>query len=358
LERQSLIALSEYVPGAVLLVGGKILESKGILKHWTETNRDEALMLNYWALNCANGHEYLATNQSGLCPHCQMGPADPGQMLMFPRFGYSTAAWEPPKSPGRKLDRIGKVETFALNTFTVGDATEQSSDFAGVTGLTALYYEAGKGELLYRNAGSGKGGKGFGFAVCTRCGYADSERLPTDRKGSPPPLPPNFREHPSIYSSNPDLRCWLKDQESVLRNKVLAARETTDMLFLEWPSSGDDATMYSLGRALVLAGSALLDLDSRELELDDKSSDNANRILLYDATPGGSGHCLELMTKGKEWFMKARGILQGTEKHNATCRKACLECLLDFSGQFYAHRLDRKKALAFLDKALDISTET
>lgn len=352
LERQSLIALSEYVPGAVLLVGGKVLESKGLLKHWTETNRDEALMLNYWALICANGHEYLATSQSGLCPHCQMGPADPGQMLMFPRFGYSTAAWEPPKPPGRKLDRIGKVETFALNAFTVGDATEQSSDFAGIPGLTVLYYEAGKGELLYRNAGSGKGGKGFGFAVCTRCGYADSERLPTDRNGDPPPLPPKFRDHPSIYSSNPDLRCWLRDQESVLRNKVLAARETTDMLFLEWPSFADDGTMYSLGRALVLAGSALLDLDSRELELDDKRSDNGNRILLYDATPGGSGHCLELMTKGKEWFLKAQSILRGTEKHNSICRKACLECLLDFSGQFNAHRLDRKKALAFLDEAL------
>ena len=352
LERQSLIALSEYVPGAVLLVGGKVLESKGILKHWTETNRDEALMLNYWTLNCANGHEYLATNQGGLCPHCQMGPADPGQMLMFPRFGYSTAAWDPPKPPGRKLDRIGKVETFALNTFTVGDATEQSSNFAGVSGLTALYYEAGKGELLYRNAGSGKGGKGFGFAVCTKCGYADSERHPADRKGNAPTLPPKFREHPSLYSSNPDLRCWLKDQESVLRNKVLAARETTDMLFLEWPVTGDDAAMYSLGRALVLAGSSLLDLDSRELELDDRSSDNTNRILLYDSTPGGSGHCLELMTKGEEWFSKAREILQGTEHHDSICRKACLECLLDFSGQFNAHRLDRNRALAFVDAAL------
>ena len=358
LERQSLIALSEYVPGAVLLVGGKVLESKGILKHWTETNRDEALMLNYWALNCADGHEYLATSQSSLCPHCQMGPADPGQMLMFPRFGYTTAAWEPPKPPGRKLDRIGRVEIFSLNEFTVGDATEQSPNFVGIPGLTALYYEAGKGELLYRNAGSGKGGKGFGFAVCTRCGYAESERLATDRKGNPPPLPPKFREHPSIYSSNPALRCWLKDQESVLRNKVLAARETTDMLFLEWPSSADDATMYSLGRALLLAGSTLLDLDSRELELDDKRSDNGNRILLYDATPGGSGHCLELMTKGKEWFLKAQSILQGTEKHNSICRKACLECLLDFSGQFNAHRLDRKKALAFLDEALELSTAT
>jgi len=237
------------------------------------------------------------------------------------------------------------VETFALNAFTVGDATEKSFNFAGIPGLKAMYYEAGKGELLYRNAGSGKDGKGFGFAVCTRCGYADSERLPIDRKGDPPPLPRDFREHPSLYSSNPDLRCWLKDEESALRNKVLAARETTDMLFLEWPSSADDATMYSLGRALVLAGSALLDLGSRELELDDKRSDNGNRILLYDATPGGSGHRLELMTKAKEWFLKAQGILRGTEKHNSICRKACLECLLDFSGQFNVHRLDRKKAL-------------
>jgi ATP-dependent helicase YprA (DUF1998 family) len=109
---------------------------------------------------------------------------------------------------------------------------------------------------------------------------------------------------------------------------------------------------------LVLAGSALLDLDSRELELDDNRSDNGNRILLYDATPGGSGHCLELMTKGKGWFLKAQGILQGTEKHNSICRKACLECLLDFSGQFNAHRLDRKKALTFLQDALNISSAT
>jgi DEAD/DEAH box helicase domain-containing protein len=354
LERQSLIALSEYVPGAVLMVGGKVLESKGILKHWTETNRDEALMLNFWALKCAEGHEYLAPSQSAMCPHCQTGPADPGQMLMFPRFGYTTAAWEPPKPPGRKLDRIGQVVVFALNNFTVGDATQESENYVDIPGLTALYYEAGKGELLYRNAGSGKGGgRGFGFAVCTRCGYAESERAGTDRKGGPPPLPPKFKDHPSIYSSSTDFRCWLRDQESVLRNKVLAARETTDMLFLDWPRSADDSTMYSLGRALLLAGTALLDLDSRELGLDDKEVGDGNRILLYDATPGGSGHCLELMTKGREWLLKTQSILRGTQKHDSTCRKACLECLLDFSGQLHAHRLDRKKALEFLDEVLN-----
>src|SRR5262249_22699366 len=109
LERQSLLALAEYVPGAQVLVGGKIAEAKGILKHWTEQNRDEALGLNYWALRCPNDHEYLATSMDQLCGECGLTPQGPAQALMFPRFGYTTAAWDPPKQPGRNLDRVGEV---------------------------------------------------------------------------------------------------------------------------------------------------------------------------------------------------------------------------------------------------------
>jgi hypothetical protein len=29
-------------------------------------------------------------------------------------------------------------------------------------------------------------------------------------------------------------------------------------------------------------------------------------------------------------------------RNDPACRRACLECLLDFAGQFHAHRLDRK----------------
>jgi len=69
-----------------VLVGGKIAESKGILKHWTEANRDEALGLNNWALHCSNGHDYLATSQDELCKECGQPPQDTGQALMFPRL--------------------------------------------------------------------------------------------------------------------------------------------------------------------------------------------------------------------------------------------------------------------------------
>jgi hypothetical protein len=242
----------------------------------------------------------------------------------------------------------------ALDGLARGDATKEARDFANIQGLTASYFEAGQGELLYRNAGEGKGGKeGFGFAVCTRCGFAMSETSPPDRRGIARQLPDKFREHPSIFSSKEAFRCWSRDEESVLRNKVLAARETTDMLFLHWDLSFDDVAAYSLGRALVLAGTQLLELDSRELEMDVKRhGTQGTTILLYDATPGGSGHCLELMNLGAEWISKATSILRGTDTHNAACRKACLECLLDFSGQFHADQLDRRKALDVLEVSL------
>ena len=51
---------------------------------------------------------------------------------------------------------------------------------------------------------------------------------------------------------------------------------------------------------------------------------------------------------------EAAKILRGTEEHDRTCRRACLDCLLDFSSQFDAHLLDRRKALDLLDSALPL----
>ena len=149
-----MLALSEYVPGAQVLVGGKIAESKGILKHWTEANRDEALGLNYWALRCTNDHEYLATSERAHAKSAVSRRRARVQALMFPRFGYTTAAWEPPKPPGRSLERVGEVVLSTAGGFTLNAATRVRSASLGVfEGLSATYYEAGEGELLLRNAG-------------------------------------------------------------------------------------------------------------------------------------------------------------------------------------------------------------
>jgi hypothetical protein len=194
LERQFLLALAEYVPGAQVLVGGKIAESRGILKHWTEENRDEALGLNYWALRCTNDHDYLATSHGERCKECDQPPQGPGQALMFPRFGYTTAAWDPPKPPGRNLDRVGEVVLSTASGFNLNNVTRKDPNFGGVADLMARYYEAGEGELLLRNAGGDAWKElGYGFVVCTRCGFAVSEEFPQDPNGSAPPYPKRFQ---------------------------------------------------------------------------------------------------------------------------------------------------------------------
>jgi len=61
---------------------------------------------------------------------------------------------------------------------------------------------------------------------------------------------------------------------------------------------------------------------------------------------------LELTLLDRRWLETAVQMLRGTEEHQVRCRRACLDCLLDYAGQFYADRLDRIKALEILEQAL------
>lgn len=352
LERPSMLALSEYAPGADLIVGGQVLESKGVLKHWTDANRDEALGLNRLALECERGHEYLATGRDDLCTICESPSVGNAESLIFPRFGFTTAAWAPPRPIGRSLDRVGKT-VLAPTGATIGGRGHASvrPDFAGHRGVRATYFEAGQMDLLIRNAGGASGrADGFGFAVCTRCGFAMSEANRASARG-PGALPRGFREHASVYSPRETSRCWPDGAEPVLRHKVLAALDRTDMLELFWPSAGgNEDGLYSLGRALLLAGSKMLEIDSRELAMDVRPNERgAPAIWLYDSVPGGAGHCRELLELDRAWIEEARSILIGGPGHEERCQRACIECILDFGGQFAAERLDRRAALQLLD---------
>ena len=88
---------------------------------------------------------------------------------------------------------------------------------------------------------------------------------------------------------------------------MLAAREPTAVLILDWPSDAGKGSLYSLGRALVLAGARLLEIDSREigLELKPRSAEEFT-ILLHDTVPGGAGHCFELFRLARPWLEEAR----------------------------------------------------
>jgi hypothetical protein len=345
LERSSLLALREYVPESRVLVGGRIATSRGLRKHWTDNNLDKALGLQYFALECLEGHVYIHQSPDEACPRCGRNPVRK-QQLVFPRFGYTTAGWEK-MLLGTKLERIGE-QSVCPTAFTEHGGAKTVEAFGGVPEARITYRE--EAELLVRNAGR----RGCGFAICTRCGFAMSEDHYDKGRMN---LPKGFAKHASVFSSNPASFCWRKGEQTapVLRNRVLAARELTDMALLEWPgaTSTEYDGVYSLGRALVLAGARLLELDERELrtELIPLRDKNLG-IVIYDTAPGGAGHCRELINLGKEWIKATRDVLYVNAKHHLRCKKTCLDCILDFSGQYSANHLDRLAALTLLDDAI------
>jgi hypothetical protein len=341
LERPGLLALGEYVPGSQLIVGGKVVTSRGILKHWTGANIDSALGLRGKYLTCPSGHLHYSISQDlGDCPLCGSAVVQPPRDLLFARNGYSTAAWDPPRA-STEIDQVGEVQR-ATVTFTQdrrdGAGFAESGSFAGVAGLSATYRE--DGELLVYNEGDSH----LGFAICLRCGYAESE---TQSGSGQVNLPRNgrFAQHAPLESTNRLARCWVAPGDAqVLRHQSLAARESTDVLLFDFTTCLGQAVldgqlMNTVAAALSLAGSQLLELDARELGamLTATDAGGGQGVVIYDNVPGGAGHVRELFDLGRCWLEAAvADVLWINAEHHAHCESGCLDCVLSFNRHLAA----------------------
>ena len=351
LERAGLLALREYVPGSKLLAGGKMVTSRGLLKHWTGANLNVALGFKGEAARCGAGHFfYKIGGNLGACPVCDQPAAESPHALLLPRFGFTGAAWDAPRPASGETERIGLV-TPQSTTFAVNDPQQTWDDFGGILGVRADYKE--DGEILVANAGT----KSCGFAICTKCGYADSEvkAAGEGRTG----LPPSFARHARLDAPSDKWNCWNEGEAPVLRHQTLAAHEITDALQLDWSSNSalgahtnNVRLMETLALTLKIAGARLLELDARELGTFVTPTPQGSAIFLHDNTPGGAGHVLELAELGRDWLQAARETLWVSKAHHDRCETGCLDCLI--SGDPLASRepLPRRLALDLLTSLL------
>lgn len=360
LERSGLLALREYVPGSQIMVGGKLLTSRGLLKHWTGANLDSAFGIRGGLAICPNQHQYYwqGTRQN-LCPFCQEPSSNSFTDLLFPQHGFTTAAWDPPKRSSA-TETVGQVTT-ATTAFSAKAATDQSrasiseEKFAEIPNLRLQYEE--EGEILVYNAGEHK----KGFAICTLCGYASSEPEKGDK------LPSGFATHLPLHApAGPKSTPCLNRSAGAtpLRHQLLGARQPTDLVMLDFgpylTKFADRTTVVtSMAVALHLAGARLLQLDSRELghmTVPAGEYGSSEGAAVFDNVPGGAGHVLELMKHGRAWLEAARDLLRGSDHHHRTCTNACMDCLMTFDAQNHFARgdrgLDRHLALSLVESLL------
>lgn len=356
LERSGLIALGEYVPGSQLLAGGRLVTSHGLLKHWTGANIDNYLGLRGQYTHCLKDHTYYSiAGALGNCPICQSEAKASAKNFLLPMHGFSSAAWDPPRI-STDIERVGHTEKVTISFIQrEGADIEERTDFATIVGAKALYRE--DGELLVYNEGEHK----KGFAICLKCGYAESEK---DYGEGNQKLPSMFKRHASLTSIDENKSCWSSNEQvQALRNQVLAARQTTDALMIDFTAclghyASDLSLISTLAQALQISGATFLELDGRELGTMVIPAGNAGwgwGAVIYDNVPGGAGHVLELLRLGREWLEEARRTMFVNESHHESCETACLDCLLTFDAQEPMQRglLNRRLAISVLDALLN-----
>ena len=321
------------VPGSTILAGGRTYASHGLVSFYGEKTGEREFGMRLWQYNCLRGHSWYRKwkDDSLECvvQGCESVKQDHGKLMLVPKFGYSTAASDPPSWAGNP-ERVGRTQMLSTSFVTpLKDQTRALSNFANIQGLNATFCDGG--ELLASNSGESV----FGFAICVKCGYSESEeRMGAARDG----LPKGFEFH--IPLDRTKGTCWRSGDAPVLRNHHLAALHITDLLeldFNEVTNSGlNQATVTTLGYALKLAGAEILELDAREIGV------TACRIgkrsgwglQLFDSSAGGAGHAAELFATGREWFERALQIMYIDENHDRRCATACLRCLLISASQW------------------------
>jgi hypothetical protein len=141
-----------------------------------------------------------------------------------------------------------------------------------------------------------------------------------------------------------------------LRHQLLTARQVTDIVVLDVPQlvNADLAVATTLAHAFRLAGTRLLNLDSRELGSFVMSTDAGPNcgVVLFDSMPGGAGHVAELLESPAAWIEQVTDALIVTEAHHRHCVTACLDCLLSFESQYDHDQglLHRARTWAFWDQ--------
>lgn len=348
-QRGSMLALSEYVPGSVLLGGARSYASHGVLSFWSETGERNFGFRKY-LYSCVNGHRWteLQPLESDTCRDCAGQLARSKIELLLPRFGYSTAIWDPPTWETEQ-ERIGVTQVLA-SAFLAGAPSRSDVPFGGLEGATAELYE--NADLLATNGGRNE----CGFALCTKCGFADSmvsagDDLPVS-EGTP------FEEHLPINLST-RRTCWKPGELSVMRHLHFAAEHNTDVLQFDLQNSAalrSTPLAVTFAHALHLAAAELLEVDAREISLSTEEllQQTSWKFQMYDSDAGGSGHVAELLDRHMELMAILKRILKRDETHNRTCDTACLRCLLTSNSETAFNRglLQRSLLLTTLDSIL------
>ncbi|MDG4548819.1 MAG: DEAD/DEAH box helicase [Candidatus Contendobacter sp.] len=338
--RDLAIALRDYAPGTDTVLDGRVYRSSGITLNWhipADQDGPPEIQAIRWVWRCGScGGSGTRPTMPERCPHCgytgnkltryeYLQPAGFAVDIRYePHNDVSTPQYIPVRDPLISLEGAAWVW---LPTPALG-----------------RYRYSTQGHLFHRSDGL----HGEGYAVCLRCGKADSMPDLDGLKLHKRLLGGRDHDHETECPGN-------HEDWAIKRGILLGIAERTDILELQLREPYSDApldriTAYSLGVALRRALTNKLGIEEQEIGCTvaqnlDAAGQPAHSIYLYDTATGGAGYVTTAAPWLPELFKQARDILQCARG----CDGACHGCLLSYDTQFHLDDLDRRRALALLD---------
>ncbi len=341
------MAIREYAPGNSIVIDNMSYLSSGLTMHWkvppsdTEFRQTQAILGFWWCPQC--GFSTSSATQPKQCESCS-NPELKGNGFIKPSgFAVDIRTGRPNSSD----DEVVYVPPTEPRLSCRGDWISLANPALG-----SFRYDA-DGTVFFHS----RGARGFGYAICLRCGRAASESGLAS-EGADVTFQKNG-EHRRLRGgkeSDGTARCPGSDgQFTIKRNLWLGGEEQTDVfqLRMKHPTSLEatipEAAAVSLAIALRLALCQALGVESQEIgwavQNNKEQGIGYRDIYLFDSAAGGAGYVASAGFMIEALLSSAREILK-----QCSCDKACHSCLLDFGTQHHAEHLDRKAALDWLNE--------
>jgi ATP-dependent helicase YprA (DUF1998 family) len=364
-ERDGKIALGEYAPGSEVVAGKRVYQSVGLRKfpalEFDHTNWfrwcNNCNALEVWPEGTEKPED--VTPECSTCGQRIRSGNDAPRQWVAPRWGFVTDAKEKGKLPyGQRPNRVHATRAFFLshrpsttslkhqNNITSHSIPDASSEVR-VEGI----YSTGQ-SLLVLNLGdftTDKSGiyRRQGFKLCGNCGRVHFDSKEKERRHRPP-------YHTKGQSCTGPIGIGTNQNGLPV---ALGHRYETDVVILDFFGTGrsglDTGFWLSLAYALTNGACQELNIERSDLEVTTVPVDDASRqsIVIYDAVPGGAGHCRQILESMPLVARRSYAILSSCDcDPNST---GCYGCLCVYQNQFAHDNLSRGGALQFLAKLID-----
>jgi len=340
------IALREYAPGAQLVVDGRVYRSAGITLEQFGNKQDQHFELAWQCSNCGQqGVEERAYSISDhlVCSECN-NPIDSKnrQLVLKPR-GFVTDFYESPTNDINSQKFIRMEEPRVMLS---------GEDLSMPDFKCGTFRQGHEGKVFYHSSGE----FGNGYAVCLKCGRADS--MMSDGISLPKIF--SVRKHKSLNQfrkDNHDKEC---SNEHVKYPVFLGYHIQTDVVefYLKSPktqlwlgvTNDEKIIAYTLAVAIRDAMADLLGIAGDEMGCtvrENKVIDGGQKrsvIQIFDNTSGGAGFVTSAVEDVN--FLLKRAI----EKLDCPnhCDNVCSHCLASQDSRVEMSEMDRHLALKWI----------